>query len=83
MYRSDYESFTSNPVWKEMVETLTEVKAGLNKDLAEYDPITQTTQLARAQGRLALIDFVMELPEDILREIKENEETNTGGRKDG
>lgn len=84
MHKSDYLALRDNAVWKKIVSTLNEVKIGLNSDLAEYDPITQTTKLARAQGRLAMVDFLIELPEDILREIEENiklEESKDGKRR--
>jgi|GEM_PF-2178279 hypothetical protein len=77
MYKSDYESFINNPIWKEMKETLEEVKIGLFEDLKELDPHLEVSGLARQQGRLKMLEFVLLLPEDILREINEKLEENT------
>ena len=83
MYKSDYEALISNPVWKEIVNTLNETKVGLQSDINDLDPIIEPTALARQQGRLKMAEFVLLLPEDILREINEKleektEETNEG-----
>ncbi len=72
MYKSEYDSFISSPIWAEIVVTLKETRDGLLSDIMELDPIAEATQLARQQGRLKMLDFVLELPEDILREINEN-----------
>lgn len=71
MYKSDYEAFISSPIWKEIVETLKETKLGLLEDLASLDPFSQTTDIARKQGRLKMLEFLLLMPEDILREINE------------
>lgn len=74
MYRSDYESFIRNPVWKEIQSTLNEVIDGLYDDLVETLPQGEGAALiGRQQGRLKLAEFVLSLPEDMLREITENE----------
>jgi hypothetical protein len=73
MYRSDYEALVSNPIWKEIVDTLNEVVEGLKKDGMEYDPEAQKVAIARAQGRYKMAEFVLALPEDILREINERD----------
>ncbi len=72
MYKSDYEAFISNPIWKEIVTTLKETREGLIEDLKEMDPFADATNLARQQGRLKMLEFVLtEMVEDILREINE------------
>lgn len=70
MYKSDYEAFISNPIWKEMVETLNELKGGLISDLSELDPKEEMTSLARQQGRKAMVEYVLGLPSMILEEIE-------------
>ncbi|OQB09793.1 MAG: hypothetical protein BWY21_00644 [Parcubacteria group bacterium ADurb.Bin216] len=77
MYKSDYESFISNPIWKEMKGTLEEIRVGLFEDLKDLDPHLDGSSLARQQGRLKMLEFVLLLPEDILREINEKLEENT------
>lgn len=72
MYKSEYDSFISSPIWHEVVSTLKETKEGLLSDIAELDPFAEATNLARQQGRLKMLEFVLALPEDILREINEN-----------
>lgn len=84
MYKSDYESFVSNPIWKEIVATLVEVKSGILFDLADIDPFKDGTSIARQQGRIKMLEFVLALPADILREIEETklkEEENKDGRE--
>ena len=71
MYKSDYEAFISSPIWHEIVDTLKETKEGLIEDMKELDPFAEATNLARQQGRLKMLEFVLLLPEDILREINE------------
>ena len=81
MYRSDYDNFVKNPVWQEIVKVLEETKKGRRDDLRDIDPITDGGILARQQGRLKMLEFVLEeLLEDILREI--NEEPGENGGKD-
>jgi len=70
MYISDYEAFVRSPLWHEITSTLKEVRDGLHKDLGSLDPNTQATPIARCQGRLALIDFILALPDDIKMEIE-------------
>jgi hypothetical protein len=77
MYKSEYDSFISSPIWHEIVETLKEVKAGLLEDLQSLDPFAQTTELARQQGRLKMLEFMLLMPEDILREINSKLEEKT------
>ena len=73
MYKSEYDQFVSNPIWKEIVSTLEETKVGLYSDIAHLDPIAEATELARKQGRLYMLEFVQtELLADILREIIED-----------
>ena len=71
MYKSEYDAFISSPIWKEMAITLKETITGLLSDLAELDPKEETTALARQQGRLKMLEFLLLMPEDILREINE------------
>ena len=71
MYKSDYEAFVSNPIWHEILDTLKDTKEGLIEDMKELDPFAEATNLARQQGRLKMLEFVLLLPEDILREINE------------
>jgi uncharacterized protein with von Willebrand factor type A (vWA) domain len=74
MYRSDYENFIKNSVWKEIQDTLKETIDGLLDDLVEIVPQGDgIAEVARQQGRLKMAKFVLALPEDILREITENE----------
>lgn len=77
MYKSDYEAFVSNPVWKEIVTTIKETMVGLYEDLRSLDPHMEPTALAKQQGRLAMAEFMLELPDDILREINEKLEEKT------
>lgn len=79
MYRSEYDSFVTSPIWHEIVSTLKETREGLLSDIAELDPFAEATQLARQQGRLKMLEFVLALPDDILREINENLEKKDGG----
>ena len=79
MYRSEYDSFVTSPIWHEVVSTLKETREGLISDIAELDPFAEATQLARQQGRLKMLEFVLALPDDILREINENLEKKDGG----
>jgi hypothetical protein len=79
MYRSEYDSFVTSPIWHEIVSTLKETRDGLLSDIAELDPFAEATQLARQQGRLKMLEFVLALPDDILREINENLEKKDGG----
>lgn len=79
MYRSEYDSFVTSPIWHEIVITLKDTREGLLSDIAELDPFAEATQLARQQGRLKMLEFVLALPDDILREINENLEKKDGG----
>jgi hypothetical protein len=72
MYKSEYEAFISSPIWKEILATLKETEAGLLEDLKELDPNVEATSIARQQGRIKMLNFVISMPEDILREIEEN-----------
>lgn len=81
MYRSEYDSFVTSPIWHEIVITLKETREGLLSDIAELDPFAEATQLARQQGRLKMLEFVLALPDDILREIEENLEKKTEEEK--
>ncbi|OQB06124.1 MAG: hypothetical protein BWY21_01953 [Parcubacteria group bacterium ADurb.Bin216] len=81
MYRSEYDSFVTSPIWHEIVDTLKETKEGLLNDVAELDPFADATKLARQQGRLKMLEFVLALPDDILREIEENLEKKTEEKK--
>lgn len=83
MYKSDYDSLVSNPVQKEIVTTIQEVILGLYKDIRDLDPHIEPTALARQQGRLAMAEFVLSLPEDILREINEKLEEKTEDTNEG
>ena len=71
MYLSDYESLVDNAMWVEIVRTLEEVKVGLLEDLKELDPSTEATALARQQGRLKMVEFVLSMPEDIKHEMEQ------------
>jgi hypothetical protein len=71
MYKSDYEQMISNPVWKEIVTTLQEVMRGLQDDVMSLDPLENSSEMAQKQGRYKMAEFVLALPEDILREIEE------------
>lgn len=69
MHRSEVEALESNAIWREIVDTLKEVKLGLFEDLANLDPISEAVEMARKQGRLYMIGFVLAQPEAILQEI--------------
>jgi hypothetical protein len=77
MYKSDYDQFVTSPIWHEVKATLDEVKVGLLADLSDLDPKEEMTSIARQQGRLKMVEFVLALPEDILREINEKLEEKT------
>lgn len=81
MYKSEYDSFITSPIWHEIVDTLKETRDGLLNDIIEIDPFADATRLARQQGRLKMLEFVLALPDDILREINENLEKTTEERK--
>lgn len=81
MYRSEMESLLSNSVWKEIADTLREVKTGIFEDLTNLDPYKEATEVARKQGRLYMIDFVLAQPEAIMKEIEET--ANKEERKEG
>jgi hypothetical protein len=80
VYRSEYESFVKSAIWHEITTTLKETREGLLSDIAELDPFSEATNLARQQGRLKMLEFVLALPEDILREIEENTGGDNGGK---
>ena len=82
MYKSEFDAFIESPIWKEVVSTLKETMLGLYQDIRDLDPHMEPTALARQQGRLAMAEFVLSIPEDILREINEKLEEKTEG-KDG
>jgi hypothetical protein len=78
MYKSDYEQLVSNPIWREIEDTVKEVKAGLLEDLANMDPITEVIDMARKQGRLKMLDWLMAQPLAILEEIEATLEKEKG-----
>jgi hypothetical protein len=82
MHRSEVDSLERNGVWREIVDTLKEVKIGLFEDLANMDPNLEGTDIARKQGRLYMISFVLAQPDAILREIDEDNARNEE-RKEG
>jgi len=71
MYESDFENLKANPVWKEVEATLVELKAQLVQDITEADPLEQASFILRQQGRLRMVEFIFELLQDILLEIKQ------------
>jgi len=82
MYHSDYENFISNPMWKEIVITIKETLRGLHDDIAEMAPYGEDAiKLARQQGRIKMAEFILMLPEDMLREIEEDKQREE--RKNG
>jgi hypothetical protein len=83
MYKSDYDAFVSNPVWKEIVSDIKETIVGLYSDIRELDPHMEPTALARQQGRLAMAEFMLALPDDILREINTKLEEKTEEENEG
>lgn len=80
MYKSEFDAFIESPIWKEVVSTLKETMLGLYQDIRDLDPHMEPTALARQQGRLAMAEFVLSIPEDILREINEKLEEKTEGK---
>jgi hypothetical protein len=83
VYKSDYDAFISSPIWKEIVDTLKETIVGLTSDISDLDPKEEMTALARQQGRKKMAEFVLEMPEDILREINEKLEEKTEVTNEG
>jgi len=81
MHKSDYEHYISSPMWHEIKSTLKEVIVGLHEDIANLDPHTEPTELARKQGRLAMAMWMLSQPEAILEEIEieENKLTQEKG----
>ena len=78
---SDVEALQKNTVWKEIVETLKVVKAGLIEDVSTIDPFTQPGVLANKQGRLALLEFFLLQPDAIVYEINAaKQEERKGGK---
>jgi predicted glycoside hydrolase/deacetylase ChbG (UPF0249 family) len=57
-------------MWHEIKSTLKEVIVGLHEDIANLDPNTEATELARKQGRLAMAVWMLAQPEAILEEIE-------------
>ena len=82
MYRSDYESFITNPIWLEMKKNIEEAMLGLQEELIKFNAITETVELSRAQGRIMMADDVLRFPADILLEIKDKEK-ELEEKKDG
>ena len=80
MYKSAVEDLQKNQAWQEIVNTLNEVKVGIIFDLQDIDPVDNACTIARQQGRLKMLEFVLSIPEDILREI---EAANNEERKEG
>jgi hypothetical protein len=72
MYKSDYDSFVSNPIWREIEETSKEVKRGLVEDLINMDPIAEASEMSKKQGRLKMLDWLMAQPLAILEEVEAN-----------
>jgi hypothetical protein len=70
LHKSDYEHFVTSPMWHEIEGTCKEVKVGLLEDLANMDPIAEATDMARKQGRLKMLDWLMAQPRAILEEIE-------------
>jgi hypothetical protein len=81
MHRSEVEALENNAIWREIVDTLKEVKTGLFEDLANLDPMSEAVEIARKQGRLYMIGFVLAQPDAILQEIVET--ANNEERKEG
>jgi hypothetical protein len=74
MYKSEYEVFINNSIWKEVVSTLEEVSRSLVEDLKNIDPVLNAGLMAKQQGRLLMAEFILSIPADILREIEEIED---------
>ncbi len=73
MHQHDFDSFVENLIWKEIVITLKEVIAGLHEDISSLLPFgEEAVRLAQQQGRLKMAEYVLQLPADMLREIKDN-----------
>ena len=84
MHKSDVENLLKNPIWQEIVITLKETMLAIvAKDFANVSPFGEgAIDLARQQGRYKMAEFVLLLPEDILREI-ELEEKREERKEDG
>ena len=78
MHKSDYEHFVESPMWKEIVDTCKEVKAGVLEDLMHMDPIVEATDMARKQGRLTMMDWFLAQPAAILEEIEIEQQKEKG-----
>jgi hypothetical protein len=78
MTLNDIDNFEKSEVWQEIKETIAEVIVGLVADLSTLDPVTQTCELARKQGRKAEAEFMLTLPGLIKADIKEDMERREG-----
>jgi hypothetical protein len=70
-YEHDVNNLVENPAWKEVVDTLQETRRGLIDDLCELDPLTEGGKIARQQGRLKMLEFVLALPDSFIEELRE------------
>jgi hypothetical protein len=80
IHKSEYDSFISNPAWKEIVETISGSMQLIDNDLRTIDPLTDGTALARQQGRYAMASEILRMPEGILEEIETIADKGEKGR---
>lgn len=81
MYKSDYDHFVTSPMWHEILDTAKDVRVGINADLANMDPLKEATDMARKQGRLAMLEWFLAQPAAILEEIEIEENKKEKGEE--
>lgn len=70
MHKHDVDNLLANPAWQEIADILTETRRGLVEDLCELDPVGEGGKIARQQGRLKMVDFMLSLPDSFIEEMK-------------
>ena len=84
MHHSDVDDLEKNEAWKDIVEVLNEVKSGLqNEDFQVLDPVKEAGAIARIQGKIDMINFVIAQPKAQRVEIDAELGKQTKERKEG
>ena len=82
IYRSDVDKFKSSIVWKAMKEELEGSISNMQVMLRSIDPFSQTTDLARTQGRLDAVCAFLEMPDDLYADALEERDKKEEEEKD-
>jgi hypothetical protein len=69
--KTEIEAFVGNKVWKQIVEDALSrgLEASENNDV--LDPQTQGTTIARNQGEISALKWIVDLPRIFIEEIEE------------